>query len=288
MNDRNDHHDPNDNTTANQTTNSSQHEQDAAAVLDAIAELYRCGAGGYRDQMLAAGRKAREYVQLHITQAGTQKVRAAAVLAIEERLTTVARSKVDTNRLMKASVAVELLAGDTDYSAMPYTVIRDAFVLLVSRDRRQAACQERWSVHPSTTLEQAQEVFKHIADNRLDRDTALALVKKLLDPDYQPKPKGQRGRPWKEQREEPQPQDDTTAGTVAEMAAELVCGSDAPDDSLQALLGLLSGSEQLSSKGKRAIQAALLVLSRRESPSPAQIAAAQEPPLNGHHHLTLI
>ncbi len=75
-----------------------------------------------------------------------------------------------------------------------------------------------------------------------------------------------------------------TAKDVAGMAAELVTGSDAPDDVLAELLGMLAGSKELSAKGKRACQSALLVLTRKESPSPAQVAAALHPagaPANG-------
>ena len=76
-----------------------------------------------------------------------------------------------------------------------------------------------------------------------------------------------------------------TAKDVAEMAAELVTGAEAPDDVLQELLHLLHGSKELSAKGKRAVDAALVVLTRTDRPakpetSPVAVAAALAAPVS--------
>ncbi len=74
-----------------------------------------------------------------------------------------------------------------------------------------------------------------------------------------------------------------TAKDVAAMAAELVTGAEAPDDVLVELLALLGAHGELSRKAKRACQAALVVLHRKDapSPSPAEVAAALNPAPNG-------
>jgi hypothetical protein len=61
------------------------------------------------------------------------------------------------------------------------------------------------------------------------------------------------------------------AGTVkdiAEMACELVTGGDAPDDVFAELLRALKASGEMSKATVRAIDAALVVLTRKESPKP--------------------
>jgi hypothetical protein len=68
-----------------------------------------------------------------------------------------------------------------------------------------------------------------------------------------------------------------TAKDVADMAAELVTGSEAPDDVLEQLLVILAAHGEMSKTSKRACQAALVVLKRQESPSPARVAAALQP-----------
>jgi hypothetical protein len=72
-----------------------------------------------------------------------------------------------------------------------------------------------------------------------------------------------------------------TVRDAAEFAAGVVNGHPQPDDVLEALLGLLGRSAQLSAKGKRACKAALVALARREGPSPAEVAAALAPSGNG-------
>jgi hypothetical protein len=63
-----------------------------------------------------------------------------------------------------------------------------------------------------------------------------------------------------------------TAKDVAEMAVELVAGSDEPDDVFEHLLHQLDGHKDLSKQTHRAVKAALLVLSRKASPLPADVA----------------
>jgi hypothetical protein len=72
-----------------------------------------------------------------------------------------------------------------------------------------------------------------------------------------------------------------TVKDAAEFAAGVVNGHPQPDDVLEGLLSLLSSSAQLSAKGKRACKAALLALTRKEGPSPAEVAAALTPHVNG-------
>ena len=72
-----------------------------------------------------------------------------------------------------------------------------------------------------------------------------------------------------------------TVKDCAAFAADVLNGHPQPDDVLEALLGLLAGSAQLSAKGKRACKAALVSLSRKEGPSPAEVAAALAPAGNG-------
>lgn len=254
-------------------------EQDAGLVLDQVADHYRRGEQGYRDHLLAAGRRARDYVLLRIQQAKTKRVRAAAVQAIAGKLAEVAGTTVDVNRLIKVAMAVDLLAGDTDYSTLPYSTIRDAFALLVHRDRGQ----ETWDVYPGVDPKAAKDLFRHVAVNKVTKDAALDLAKQLLDPSHEPKPKG---RPQRDT--DAQPEEENTHGTVAAYAVELIEGSQAPDDELQAILERLASGGALSGKAKRAVQAALLLLNRdSRSPSPAEVANAITPHRNGHmngHH----
>jgi hypothetical protein len=78
-----------------------------------------------------------------------------------------------------------------------------------------------------------------------------------------------------------------TAKDVAAMAAELVTGSDTPDDVLAELLARLRTSGQLSAKGKRACSAALGILTGKlgqepaVGPSPVEVAASLTPAANG-------
>ena len=75
-----------------------------------------------------------------------------------------------------------------------------------------------------------------------------------------------------------------TAKDVAGMAAELVTGSDKPDDVFMELLRQLKASKDMGKASKRAIDAALVVLTRKDkpqapeqkpaTPSPEQVAAA--------------
>src|SRR5439155_17138568 len=78
-----------------------------------------------------------------------------------------------------------------------------------------------------------------------------------------------------------------TAKDVAAMAAELITGAEAPDDVLAELLHLLHGSTELSAKGKRAADAALVILTRTEKPtaakantSPVAVAATLAAPIS--------
>jgi hypothetical protein len=64
-----------------------------------------------------------------------------------------------------------------------------------------------------------------------------------------------------------------TVKDVAEMAAELVTGSDTPDDVLVELLRQLKGSGELSKSSVRALDAALIVLERSERTNPVNVAA---------------
>jgi hypothetical protein len=62
---------------------------------------------------------------------------------------------------------------------------------------------------------------------------------------------------------------------VAEMAAELVVGGEAPDDVLAALLDMLDGHKELSKASHRAVKAARASLSASASRiSPATVATA--------------
>jgi colicin import membrane protein len=72
------------------------------------------------------------------------------------------------------------------------------------------------------------------------------------------------------------------AKDVAEMAAELVTGSEAPDDVLEQLLTILAAHPEMGKASHRACQAALVVLKRAESPAPAAVAAALEPKAAEH------
>jgi hypothetical protein len=72
-----------------------------------------------------------------------------------------------------------------------------------------------------------------------------------------------------------------TAKDVAGMAAELVTGTDAPDDVLTELLGQLKASGQMSAKAVRAIDAALVVLTRSDRTNPVAVAATLPLPTNG-------
>ena len=58
-----------------------------------------------------------------------------------------------------------------------------------------------------------------------------------------------------------------TAKDVAGMCLELITGSDTPDDVLEHLLRQLKDSGQVSGKAKRALDAALLVLTRTDKPA---------------------
>lgn len=77
-----------------------------------------------------------------------------------------------------------------------------------------------------------------------------------------------------------------TAKDVAEMASELITGCETPDDALEHLLRTLKDSTALGNRAKRALAAALLVLTRsdRTGPSPIQVAGAlseHKPTSNG-------
>jgi hypothetical protein len=72
-----------------------------------------------------------------------------------------------------------------------------------------------------------------------------------------------------------------TVKDAAEFAAGVVNGHPQPDDVLEELLSRLAASAQLSGRGKRACRAALVVLTRKEGPSPAELAAALAPSGNG-------
>jgi hypothetical protein len=65
-----------------------------------------------------------------------------------------------------------------------------------------------------------------------------------------------------------------TARDVASMVLELVQGCDTPDDVLELVLKGLKAGKALSAKGKRACDAALLVLTRQDKPAPAAPAAS--------------
>jgi hypothetical protein len=78
-----------------------------------------------------------------------------------------------------------------------------------------------------------------------------------------------------------------TAKDVAGMVLELVQGCDTPDDVLELVLKGLKAGKALSAKGKRACDAALLVLNRQDKPAPAAPpspveAAAALANSNGH------
>lgn len=68
-----------------------------------------------------------------------------------------------------------------------------------------------------------------------------------------------------------------TAKDVAGMAAELVTGSEAPDDVLTELLAMLKASAELSAKAKRACDAALVILRRSPVTNPVAVAGALAP-----------
>ena len=53
---------------------------------------------------------------------------------------------------------------------------------------------QTWSVHPATTTDKAKELFRHVAANKIDRDTAVALVRRLLGHGDQPSPRPKPGR----------------------------------------------------------------------------------------------
>ena len=72
-----------------------------------------------------------------------------------------------------------------------------------------------------------------------------------------------------------------TVKDAAEFAAGVVNGHPQPDDVLEELLSRLAASAQLSGRGKRACRAALVVLTRKDGPSPAELAAALAPAGNG-------
>ena len=73
----------------------------------------------------------------------------------------------------------------------------------------------------------------------------------------------------------------STVKDAAEFAAGVVNGHPQPDDVLEELLSRLAASAQLSGRGKRACRAALVVLTRKDGPSPAELAAALAPAGNG-------
>ena len=70
------------------------------ALLEATADRFRCGELGHRDALLEAGRLAHQYVLARLAQAGSKKVRPAAITAIQGRLSEIAGRKIDANRLI--------------------------------------------------------------------------------------------------------------------------------------------------------------------------------------------
>jgi hypothetical protein len=72
-----------------------------------------------------------------------------------------------------------------------------------------------------------------------------------------------------------------SADEAALEACEVLVSCDAPDDAVLSLLTLLADNGELSRKTQRALKAAVVLLKRAESPSPAEVAAALNPSANG-------
>ena len=104
--------------------------------------------------------------------------------------------------------------------------------------------------------------------SRLEELTAQGHPAPEPEPEARPEPRAP---------ELPRMGESGTPKDVAEVLADAININDEPDDCLQELLILLAKSEALSAKGKRACNAALVILTRADRPAPAPAV-----PLNGH------
>jgi hypothetical protein len=170
-----------------------------------------------------------------------------------------------------------------------------------------AAATEEWKAKQRAMVEQqakaeqaererkAAEARKAAEDKRLEREAAKAAAKA--------KKREQAARLAEQADAEDEDDDDAPTGTTvrgnilrtnavsptvnlkdaakaggmkqaAEWAAELVVHCEAPDDAFESLLRMLKASGELSKTSKRAIDAALVVLTRKAGPSPVELAGA--------------
>jgi hypothetical protein len=218
--------------------------------------------------------------QAEAARAEAEKAKAEAAARAAERAQATADLVVAEKAKAAAEEAARKAAGDEQ--ALLKAAAEQAARELLAKQRAAVAAG---AAAEQAAREQARKEAeaKTAADARAKAEQkAAAKAAKAAAKDAAPKPatvaeSGKPGEPRPVLHNLLQTAKAGTAKDVASMAAELVTGSEAPDDVLAELLGMLAASEELSSRAKRACQSALVVLTRKESPSPVQVAAALQP-----------
>jgi hypothetical protein len=155
-------------------TSQTAQPQDGEQLLDRVASVYRAGEMGYREQLLATGKLAHEYVLFRL---GLGHSRPAAVQSVEGRLSETGGKSVNANRLIAVYHVTTLLGTGVDYSRVPYRTLRE-FAQLVERH----VDTDLWSVRRGLE-ESAPSLFRECAEAKpvpVDLEGCRAKVQALL------------------------------------------------------------------------------------------------------------
>jgi hypothetical protein len=140
-------------------------------LLEQLTVEYSRGESCYRKHLLSCGRLAHAYV---LTRKREGASRESATQTIAGRLAALSGKKVDVNCLIGTAQAVDLLAAGTDYSAVPFRVLRELRPLVMRNKKSEA-----WSIRPGLE-EGARQLFQQVVENHLDADGAKERVRELL------------------------------------------------------------------------------------------------------------
>jgi hypothetical protein len=148
------------------------------ALLEKTAAAFRYGEVAHREQQLAAGRHAQEYL---LARRALGHSRAAIVQALAGRLCEVARCPVNVNRLIATAQAADLLGAGLEHD-LPLRTLRE-FVKLLQRDRATDA----WAVKPGLE-DAARSLFAQAVAERLDTAAVALEVRRILGKGDRPGP----------------------------------------------------------------------------------------------------
>jgi hypothetical protein len=157
----------------------------------------------------------------------------------------------------------------------------------LKRTAEELQARQRAAVEATARAEQAQREAdaKAKADKAAAEAAAKAAAKLMPKTDAKPAEQGKAtavpGNTTPPLPTVAEEEEGMTPERAAAEAAVLVVNSNAPDDATEQLLDMLVQSKELCPATTRALQAALVLIRRVSSPSPAEIANAQTPNANG-------